>query len=37
MIYLLIIMDVLIVGVIGLLTVFNVSVFLENKKNENGF
>lgn len=32
MIYLMIVMDVLIVGVIGLLTVLNVSVFLEDKK-----
>lgn len=37
MIYLMIVTNILLVGVIGLLTVFNVSVFLENKKNENGF
>jgi hypothetical protein len=32
MIYLLIIIDVLIIGAVGLLTVLNVSVFLEDKK-----
>jgi hypothetical protein len=34
MIYLMLVISVLIVGAVGLLTVFNVCVFMENKKND---